>query len=306
LYFGTYGNGKQSPFWYPFYGSMDEVFMYNRALDSNEISALYQLQNSQNQFTYLWSNGATTPYIGVTPAQTTTYYCTVSNGITSCVDSVTITVKPNPPVVALPDTLFQCGNPGRLDAGNPGATYLWSNKATTQTILPVNGGWYSVVVNQNGCIATDSSYVDLLTLDLGRDTSICIGSSITLSVQGQNLGNTTPDSIFVPTDASWKVSVLNPEGWEYVGFNDTNSFWPSARIQGTSNISGAQPIWHPDGTGVYDAYFRKVFEVNGQPNTDFQLEISAENEYYAFVNGSFVGYGNSSMGAKQTYPIAQN
>ncbi|MEY4851930.1 MAG: hypothetical protein RIS99_325, partial [Bacteroidota bacterium] len=306
LYFGTYGYGNQSPFWYPFYGSMDEVFMYNRALDSNEISALYQLQNSKNQFTYTWSNGATTPYIGVTPAQTTTYYCTVSNGISSCVDSVTITVKPNPPVVALPDTLFQCGNPGRLDAGNPGATYLWSNKATTQSILPVNGGWFSVVVNQNGCTATDSSFVDLLTLDLGRDTSICIGSSITLSVQGQNLGNTTPDSIFVPTDASWKVSVLNPEGWEFVGFNDTNSFWPSARIQGTSNISGAQPIWHPDGTGVYDAYFRKVFEVNGQPNTDFQLEISAENEYYAFVNGRFVGYGNSSMGAKQTYPIAQN
>ncbi|MEY4865826.1 MAG: hypothetical protein RLY64_80, partial [Bacteroidota bacterium] len=214
LYFGSYGNGKQSPFWYPFYGSMDEVFMYNRALDSNEISALYQLQNSKNQFTYTWSNGATTPYIGVTPAQTTTYYCTVSNGISSCVDSVTITVKPNPPVVALPDTLFQCGNPGRLDAGNPGATYLWSNKATTQSILPVNGGWFSVVVNQNGCTATDSSFVDLLTLDLGRDTSICIGSSITLSVQGQNLGNTTPDSIFVPTDASWKVSVLNPEGWE--------------------------------------------------------------------------------------------
>lgn len=304
MYFGTYGYGQKSPFWYPFYGSMDEVFMYNRALDSNEIRDLYLLQNSQNQFTYTWSNGATTPYIGVTPTQTTTYYCTVSNGITSCVDSVTITVKPNPPVVSLPDTLFQCGNPGRLDAGNPGATYLWSNKATTQSILPVNGGWYSVVVNQNGCTATDSSFVDLLTVDLGKDTSICIGSSVTLSVQGQNNGNTTPDSIFVPSDASWKVSLLNPEGWEYVGFNDTNSFWPSAKIQGTSSISGALPIWYPDSVGIYDAYFRKVFEVNGQPNPDFELTVSAENEYYAFVNGRFVGYGNSTMIGNQTYPIA--
>jgi hypothetical protein len=304
MYFGTYGYGQKSPFWYPFYGSMDEVFMYNRALDSNEIRDLYLLQNSQNQFTYTWSNGATTPYIGVTPTQTTTYYCTVSNGITSCVDSVTITVKPNPPVVALPDTLFQCGNPGRLDAGNPGATYLWSNKATTQSILPVNGGWYSIVVNQNGCTATDSSFVDLLTVDLGKDTSICIGSSVTLSVQGQNNGNTTPDSIFVPSDASWKVSLLNPEGWEYVGFNDTNSFWPSAKIQGTSSISGALPIWHPDSVGIYDVYFRKVFEVNGQPNPDFELSVSAENEYYAFVNGRFVGYGNSTMIGNQTYPIA--
>jgi uncharacterized protein (TIGR02145 family) len=42
---------------------------------------------------YLWSTGDTTPTISVSPTQTTTYYCTVSNGISSCTDSVTITVK---------------------------------------------------------------------------------------------------------------------------------------------------------------------------------------------------------------------
>ena len=42
--------------------------------------------------TYLWSTGATTPSITVSPLVTTTYYCTVSDGVNTCRDSVKITV----------------------------------------------------------------------------------------------------------------------------------------------------------------------------------------------------------------------
>jgi hypothetical protein len=42
----------------------------------------------------LWSTGDTTASINVTPTQTTTYYVTISNGIHSCVDSVTVRVSP--------------------------------------------------------------------------------------------------------------------------------------------------------------------------------------------------------------------
>ena len=42
--------------------------------------------------TYLWSTGATTPSITVSPLVTTTYYCTVSDGVNTCTDSVKITV----------------------------------------------------------------------------------------------------------------------------------------------------------------------------------------------------------------------
>ena len=40
----------------------------------------------------VWSTGDTTSSITVSPTQTTTYYVTVSNGIHSCVDSLTVTV----------------------------------------------------------------------------------------------------------------------------------------------------------------------------------------------------------------------
>ena len=46
----------------------------------------------QNDLTYLWSTGATTPSITVSPLVTTTYYCTVSDGVNTCTDSVKITV----------------------------------------------------------------------------------------------------------------------------------------------------------------------------------------------------------------------
>ncbi|MGY8868206.1 MAG: right-handed parallel beta-helix repeat-containing protein, partial [Methylophagaceae bacterium] len=44
--------------------------------------------------TYSWSTGETTAAIHPTPTQTTTYYVTATNGITTCEDSLTITVLP--------------------------------------------------------------------------------------------------------------------------------------------------------------------------------------------------------------------
>lgn len=42
--------------------------------------------------TYAWSNGKNTKNNSIIPTKTTNYYCTVSNGINSCVDSVTVYV----------------------------------------------------------------------------------------------------------------------------------------------------------------------------------------------------------------------
>ena len=59
---------------------------------------------------------------------------------------------------------LNAGNP--LVATNPGATYLWSTGATTQTIWPPASGTYSVVVtNCNGCVSA--------TIDISIDYSNC-------------------------------------------------------------------------------------------------------------------------------------
>lgn len=62
----------------------------------------------------------------------------------------------NPPVVNLgPDTTFCQNLPLILDAGTPGATYLWSTGATTQTYTPTTSGTYWVRVNKY-CPSTDT------------------------------------------------------------------------------------------------------------------------------------------------------
>jgi hypothetical protein len=70
-----------------FNGKLDDIAIYNRALNESEVQQLY------SGASYLWSTTATTPSITVTPTATTSYIATVSNGINTCKDTVKITVS---------------------------------------------------------------------------------------------------------------------------------------------------------------------------------------------------------------------
>ncbi len=65
----------------------------NEARISNVKFNGYSVRTVRNTPTYLWSTGATTQSISVSPTRTTTYYVTVSDGVNSCTDSVTVTVS---------------------------------------------------------------------------------------------------------------------------------------------------------------------------------------------------------------------
>lgn len=71
---------------------------------------------------------------------------------------VTITWVPVNLVVNPTSTNVTCFGlcDGTANANYPGATYLWSNGATTQSITGLCPGTYTVTVNLNGCIATGS------------------------------------------------------------------------------------------------------------------------------------------------------
>ena len=88
--FGAMCGGTSWPDW-EINGKLDDLGIWNRALTSQEVQELY---NSQSNHSYAWSNGETTETIHVAPTQTTTYYVTASNGISSCQDSVTVNVLP--------------------------------------------------------------------------------------------------------------------------------------------------------------------------------------------------------------------
>ncbi|MCB9325536.1 MAG: PKD domain-containing protein, partial [Lewinellaceae bacterium] len=200
-------------------------------------SAILTASNSfgTEPFSYLWSTGATSQTINVTPGQTTTYYVTVTDA-NSCTGEaeVTVTVNPNP-TVTIDKTDASCGdeNGTATATGNGGMapyTYAWSNglgSGPSKTGLAP--GTYSVTVTDSkGCTATGS--VTIISLD-GPSLSanavpavICLGenSVLTASATGgtepytytwdHGLGNGAVKNVSPGTSTTYEVMVTDANG----------------------------------------------------------------------------------------------
>lgn len=113
--------------------------------------------------TFLWDNASTNQTRTVTTSGT--YFVSVKN-IANCKgsDTVNITFHPLPIVNLGNDTTFCYGNTLTLNAGNPGASYLWNNNSTSQTIDVNTTGNYSVVVTDiYSCVGSDN--INILVKD---------------------------------------------------------------------------------------------------------------------------------------------
>lgn len=127
--------------------------------------------------TYLWSTGS--PFQVATFADDALVWLYMTNGYCTGSDTVELLFDP-PPVVNIPDTTICAANTLVLDAGNPGATYLWSTGETTQTISlnePSGIHTYNVTVTSPvGCVRTDDGIVTFIpevSVDLGPDQVLC-------------------------------------------------------------------------------------------------------------------------------------
>ncbi|MGV3503521.1 MAG: invasin domain 3-containing protein [Adhaeribacter sp.] len=103
---------------------------------------------------WLWSNGATTR--AIIADESATYTVVVKTG--DCSASASVTVAETPAVVAAitasGSTTFCTGGAVTLTASE-GASYKWSNGATTQAITVTTAGSYTVTVtNAAGCAKT--------------------------------------------------------------------------------------------------------------------------------------------------------
>ncbi|MES2620698.1 MAG: FG-GAP-like repeat-containing protein, partial [Bacteroidota bacterium] len=121
-------------------------------------------------------------------------------------------ITPNGP------TSFCQGGTVTLEVAS-GASYLWSDNSTTQTIAATQSGNYSVTVtNADNCSSSSTEVVTVFTtpdatITSSKPTSICIGDSVVLSAPaGLNYlwsDNTTNQSITVSADGSFKVTVTD-------------------------------------------------------------------------------------------------
>ena len=130
---------------------------------------------------YHWNNGSTSQTISTGTAGT--YSVTVTKNGCEASDDANLTLTPLPTVSLGVDKNIAAGSSVTFDAGSGFDSYAWSNGTTSQTISTGVAGTYIVTVTRNGCSASDTVTLTLTALpvvNLGSDTTICDGSSITL------------------------------------------------------------------------------------------------------------------------------
>ena len=127
---------------------------------------------------YQWSTGTNDTLPTITVNNTGLYYVDVID-VNGCVgsDSINLFINPNP-VVDLGNDTTACDQL-TLDAGNPGASYVWSVQGQFgQTLVVTDTGTvtYYVDVTALGCSASDTVVVTLANapvVDLGMDVTGC-------------------------------------------------------------------------------------------------------------------------------------
>ncbi len=238
----------------------------------------------------------------VTTAHAGTYTVTVTNA-QGCTGSSSVTVVVNPAVtVNLGNDQTLCNSQTiTLDAGNPGATYAWSDGSTNQTITVNSAGTYTVTVS-NGCSTSSDdvviNYLSTPTASISPTGSIdiCSGQSVTLTASGgdnyQWSDNSTSTSITVNNAGNYTVTVSNQCG--------------SSTASVTVNISGTAPT------------------VSISPNTNLilcpgqtiQLTASGANNYNWNTNettnsitvssgGTYTVVGTNNCGSSSAQVIVQ-
>jgi gliding motility-associated-like protein len=273
---------------------------------------------------YVWSQaGQTSASIQFTPANTATYFVTVTDtiGLCSITDSVSISVNPIPVVVIKGINAICNGNSTLLTASG-GATYLWNTGSTADSVVvsPNSTSVYNVMVSQNGCKDSASSKVVVNPLPVVKpccDTSILFGESVQLTssggstyvwtpAQGLNCSTCSNPVASPATNTTYTLMVTSDSGCSVsqtitIDVSCGNIFIPDAF---SPNNDGQNDYLYVRGDciktmqfEIFDRWGNKVFET-----TDKSIPWNGQCRGEAMNTGSYVYYLSATMydGTTQT------
>ena len=165
-------------------GSCCSLFTVNLGNDTALCQGQSIVLSGGSAASYLWSDGSTTSTITVTLAGT--YWLQAGTGTCTSSDTIVISLNPTPTVNLGNDTTLCQGQTITL-SGDSAASYLWSDGSTTSSITVSISGTYWLQANNGSCSATDTIIVSFNTIpviNLGNDTTLCQGQTITLTASG--------------------------------------------------------------------------------------------------------------------------
>ncbi len=219
-----------------------------------------------------WSNGATTQSITVNSAGT--YTASVTTGGTCAVSSasISVTMVSNVATVTASGPTTICPTNTVTLTANSGSSYLWSNGATTQSIVVGTTGNYSVTVYQpGGCSAVSAPTnvtisMPVATVTVTGNPVICPGASVVLQANAgsawlwsngattQNINVTTPGSYYVQVTnafncltSSNSVSVTPSFPTATISVSGNQTLCPGDNVTLTAN-SGSAYLWNNGAT----------------------------------------------------------
>ena len=170
---------------------------------------------------YLWSTGATTQSIVVSPLSTSIYTVTVTQGIQEDTDSVTVYVDPSPNVVISNGANVDILNGDFVTLSATGAnTYEWNNGATQPNIAvsPSATTTYEVKGYIGNCYDQKQVAVTVfqrVVANAGEDVFMCLNDVATLTAEGGDeylwsTGETTQSIEVSPEQTTeYTVTVFN-------------------------------------------------------------------------------------------------
>ena len=173
--------------------------------------------NGVGPFTYSWDTlPNTTPNVNNLPAGS--YTVTVTDQTTLCTQSTTITVnEPNAlsSGIAVTNILCKGDSTGSVDltvnGGTPPYSYSWNNGATTEDLVNVTAGTYSVTITDaNGCTSTNQSTVqepnEIVSGSIVRVTNVDCTGETNGSISAEAAGGIPPYSYSIDNGATSQSS----------------------------------------------------------------------------------------------------
>jgi gliding motility-associated-like protein len=212
---------------------------------------------------YSWSTGAVSQTITVSTAGL--YWVNVTTGSCMLSDSTQVFVTPLPVVSLGADTMLCPNSNYQLDAGNPGASYQWSNGPTTSSITINSAGTYSVTVTENNCSAGDAIVIAVASPVLLADEVFCGDAEIVLEA-----GSAGPLYSWSTGETTPSISVADP-GMYWVTVTEGSCVQSDTAV--VSGLPGEGMLYvpntfTPDGNG-----HNETFAAKGEGFRTFQMRI---------------------------------
>ncbi|MFN9595917.1 MAG: SMP-30/gluconolactonase/LRE family protein [Bacteroidota bacterium] len=248
--------------------------------------------SSSIQGTYQWSNGANTSSIQVTNAGT--YSVTVTNGQgcsgTSTAQQI-LTLQPPAATISSISSAPNCPGDSVVLSAGQAPQYLWSNGATTQSIVVTSGGSYTVLVsNAAGCSATSMA----MTVNYHPVTnSIITPSGNVLVVQGSQTTLTAgsgtaylwstgsaSQSIAVSSAGTYTVTITDNNGCVSTPASVNVSYLSANNLvstQGATSFCKGDSVLLTSAFNSYNQWYR-----NGNP-----IAGATANTYTAKQSGAY-------------------